>query len=96
METIHDFDAWLDLEQPEGHEEIYDLYRSVQLRKTGGFYHVSTKGEQTFIRGQSSTLRLANEKARHAFLAKVVALKDDDQMSMEGWYEFRRSMAKDD
>jgi hypothetical protein len=52
METIHDFDAWLDLEHPEGHEEIYDLYRSVQLRKTVGSYSVTTKAEETFTRGK--------------------------------------------
>jgi hypothetical protein len=93
MTTTTDFEIWLEENEPEGHAEIYALYQTVVTRNAWGAYVVTNVGDKTFVKGPSSTLLLANEKARKAFLSKVDALRDDRELDMEGWYHFRRNMA---
>ena len=78
---------------PEGHEEIYALYQAVENREGHGPFDVTTKGEMTFVKGHASTLVLANQNARSAFLKMVDDLKNDNELDMESWYGFRRNMA---
>jgi hypothetical protein len=93
-----DFRLWLAENQPEedDHEEIYALYRAAMDRSDYGIWEVTTSGAKTFIKGPEGTLQLLSEKARTAFIGEVSKLTSDPQMKMEGWYEYKRAMAKDD
>ena len=93
MSTTTSFDVWLEENEPEGHEEIYALYQAVERRDDWGLYNVTNDGDRTFVKGPTSTLLLASDKARKAFLTKVNALKDDKELNMESWYHFRHNLA---
>lgn len=96
MTDTSDFRAWLEENQPEGHEEIFCLYKAVESQESHGLWDVSVKDDKTFIKGPSGTLQLLSDKARIAFLKAVEALKDDKEMDMDSWYGFKVAMAKDD
>jgi hypothetical protein len=96
MSGTTDFDSWLAANDPKGFESIYNLHRTVLDRRSYGGWEVTTKDAKTFIKGCDETLQLLSEKARFAFLARIDDLKDDPELTMEGWYEFNRAMAKDD
>lgn len=97
MTNTTNFDAWLEEHQPEGPEEIYCLYKAALDRRDWGRWSVTTEGDKTFIKGSEGTLQLVSEAARHAFITKVDDLKDAEPgMTMEGWYDIHRSVAKDD
>lgn len=93
MPNTTDFEVWLEDNEPDGYEEIYTLYRSVEDRESNGIWVVTNAGDKTFVTGSNSTLQLLSEKARRAFLAAVVALKSDPEMDMESWYGYERNMA---
>lgn len=93
MTDTPDFNVWLDENEPDGHEEIYALYQSVDERESVGVWDVKIQGDKTFITGPFGTLQLLSEKARLAFLRKVESLKSDPDMDMESWYGFERNMA---
>lgn len=93
MPSTTDFEVWLEENEPDGYEEIYALYRSVEEREANGNWDVTTNGEKTFVTGSTSTLQLLSEKARLAFLKQVELLKTDPEMDMDSWYGFERSMA---
>lgn len=95
MTDTSDFDLWLSENEPAGYEDIYNLYRAVVDRESMGMWQVSTKGDKTFVKGPEGTLQLLSEDARKAFLPRVEHLNDSD-MSMDGWYEYHRAMAKKD
>ena len=92
-ESTADFEAWLEANDPEGHEETYALYMAVDLREDYGIWSVKTKGDKTFIEGHASTLALLGEKARSAFLVKVRGLTGQQELDIESWYGFERNMA---
>jgi hypothetical protein len=93
MDSTSNFDAWLEQNDVEGHEEIYALHQALEGRKTFGNFEVTRDGEKTFIKGPASILVLATNKARVAFLKTVEQLKGDDDLDMDSWYSFKRSMA---
>jgi hypothetical protein len=93
MSSTTNFEVWLDENEPDGHEEIFTLYLSVNEREGHGVWRVSTNGDKTFVTGPTSTLDLLSDYARLTFLRKVEALKRDPEMDMESWYLFERSMA---
>jgi hypothetical protein len=93
MDSTSSFDDWLEQNDVEGHEEVYALYQAVEGRETFGNFEVSTEGGKTFIKGPASILVLATNKARVAFLKTVEQLKGDDDLDMDSWYSFKRSMA---
>jgi len=93
MPSTTDFDEWLEENNPDGHEEIYTLYLSVDEREGNGIWEVTTKDDKTFVSGSTSTLQLLSEKSRLAFLRKIEGLKSDPEMDMESWYGFERNMA---
>lgn len=97
MATITDFDTWLEEAAPEGYEEIYALYKCVEGEEDFGAWECGKNNNMLFIKTShtSNTLMLASPKAKQAFLTTITSrYVGEDGMSMEGWYEFRRSMAK--
>ena len=100
MATITDFEAWLDQADPEGHEEVYSLYRAVvDTTQMGPFQCKPAKGGNGLIVYADhidDTLLLASDKAKSAFLNEIEKRYVNNDMNIEGWYEFNRSMAKND
>lgn len=100
MAKITDFEAWLDQVDPEGHEEVYSLYRSVaDATQIGLFESKPAKGGKGLIVYKDHIddyLLLASDKAKSAFLNEIEKRYVDNDMNIEGWYEFHRSMAKND
>ncbi len=47
MATITDFDAWLDMADAEGHEEVYSLYRAVSDIDEMGMYECSSCNKES-------------------------------------------------
>ncbi len=74
-------------------EDYYCLYEAVSSRETVGDFEVSIKDEMTFIKGATSTLCLATENARLAFLREVENLKDDKDMDWDSWIGYKRNMS---
>ena len=100
MTTITDFASWLDQADPEGHEEVYSLYRAVQDRDEWGPFNAKPArgGDGVIVYADhiDDTLLLASEKAFEAFSKEIERRYVDSDLNIEGWYEFRRSMAKHD
>jgi len=92
-----DFDEWLGEAAPEGHEEVYSLYKTVSTGEGWGSYSTTTRGQQRFVIGPGGqVLVLASAKAVKAFLAKIEdEYKDDKELDMESWYGLQRTMASD-
>ena len=97
MATITDFDSWLDQADPDGHEEVYALYRAVADVDEFGMYKCTMNNEKYFVKGDHTddTLMLASEKAHSAFL-NVINSRFEIEGDIEGWYGYKRAMAKDD
>lgn len=100
MATIKDFDAWLEEANPDDFEEIYALYCTVKDEESSAWYQCSrSKDKQRFfIKGSNTedTLMLLSDKAKASFLSLIVSRYCDRDNDMEMWYDFKRSMAKDD
>jgi hypothetical protein len=66
MINMPDFEEWLAAHEPEGHDEIIDLWRAANERETNGMWKVTTKDtalcEKTFIAGPEGTMELLSEK----------------------------------
>ena len=72
MATTTEFDAWLDVNDPETEQEKDDLINSVQNVQAVGDFSTTKKGDKLFVKGWvDDTLLLASEKARLAFIARV-------------------------
>jgi hypothetical protein len=100
MSTTTDFREWLDNVELEDHDEVYSLYRAVKDGTTFGIFDVKPArgaGERWIVSAShlDQSLLLASSDARQAFLVHLTKTHCDD-MEMEGWYSFKRAMAKDD
>src|ERR1035441_2135983 len=85
METTTEFDAWLDVNDPETEMEKENLINSVQNVQTFGDYPTTKNGDKYFVKGWADdTLLLASEKARSAFIARVRLIKVPDDLE-EGY-----------
>ncbi|MBC2592793.1 hypothetical protein H5P28_00820 [Ruficoccus amylovorans] len=102
METITDFIAWLDGAEPEGHDEVYSLYRSVKDCKAWGSYKTVPargNGDRWIVTADhidSCNLLLASERAKEAFLLHLERTYCDNDLDMEGWHAFKHAMSKND
>ena len=99
MEQTTSFDTWFDIVQPNDHEDVYSLYRAVKDGANFGFYNCGKANDKSmwFVTtgDGENKLVLASEKARDAFLAQLQARYAGD-MTIEGWYQFKRGMSKND
>lgn len=97
MAIITDFNEWLDEADPDSHEEIYALFRAVEDINQNGMYKCWINNKKYFVKGDhtTNTLILASEKAYYAFLKEINA-RFELEGDIEGWYGFKRAMAKDD
>lgn len=101
MAEITDFIAWLDGAEPEDHNEVYSLYRSVKDCDSWGPYTTSLAkggGERWIVSAThvDGPLLLASTKARDAFLLHLEKTYCGGDLDMEGWYAFKHAMEKDD
>jgi hypothetical protein len=94
--TITDFDSWLDLAEPEGHEEVYSLHRSITDVADMGLYECSENNGKYFLKAShvDETLMLASDKAVRAFVATIESRFDIDDI--ETWYGDHHAISKDD
>ncbi|MDD5486633.1 MAG: hypothetical protein PHW65_03675 [Dehalococcoidales bacterium] len=99
MDTITDFNIWLEQADPEDFEDVYCLYHAVKDKENYGLYECKkSKDGKLFIKADHTeeTLMLASQKAIDAFLNLIERRYVDPGMEIEGWYEFHRAMAKND
>lgn len=100
MATITDFNAWLDMVDAEGHEEVYSLYCAVSENDDMGMYKCSENNGKYFLKALhfGDTLMLASEKAKNAFLAEITSRFgiSDFGGDIESWYAYCHAMSKDD
>ncbi len=76
MKLIHEFQEWLKGADPEGHQEVYELYKTVKDCSSVGNYNISpakgtTDGWILSAAHLDAGLRLASNKAREAFLSHI-------------------------
>jgi len=97
MATITDFDAWLNEADPDDYEEIYALCRAVMDIDEFGMYKCSMNNGKYFVKGNHTedTLMLASEKARLAFVG-TIDVRFKMEGNLEGWYQYKRAMTKND
>jgi len=96
MNTTTDFEEWWQDNEPDTHEEIYELYNCVQSSDGGGTYEINSDDEKTFVSGHVSRLALVSEKARLAFLRYIDRNKGDEELDIDSWYGLQVALAKDD
>ena len=88
-----DIETWLEENDPEGVEEIADLYSAAQDQESMGLWEVEIDQNKTmFIYGPQSILVLPSTKARNFLMKNVAKLKDDDELGMESWRNFHRNL----
>lgn len=100
MGIITDFQAFIDCADLEDYEDVYCLYRSVkEITEYAGFSTTqksTSKGNSYFVKYiHDDLLMLASEKARNYFMT-FLEQKYTGDMDMEGWYAYKRAMAKND
>lgn len=100
MTTITDFEAFLDQAEPDDHEEVYALYKAVEDCTDMTWYECVEAPNGKWIVSSPNAedkLLLASQQAKDAFLHLVSERYIDDQdQDIEGWYGYKRAMAKDD
>lgn len=99
MGTITDFNIWLEQAVPEDFEEVYCLYHAVKDKENYGLYECKKSADgKLFIEANhiEDTLMLASQKAIDSFLHLIESRYVEPGMTIEGWYEFHRGMAKND
>jgi hypothetical protein len=99
MATITEFDAWFDMADLDDHEEVYSLYRAVSGRDEMGMYKCDVNNGKYFVTADhvDDTLMLASDKALNAFLSEIESrFGISDFGDIEGWYGYKRAMAKSD
>ena len=100
MAAITDFQAWLECADLESYEEVYSLYRSVADCSDYGLFNtqIANGKDNGWIVTASyldDTLHLCSEKAKDTFLSMIEKRYCGD-MTMEGWYAYKREMEKED
>ncbi len=98
METITDFQAWLDEIDLDNYDDIDSLYRSVNENDKYGMFETKVAPNGQYI--VSSTiaddkLRLASDKAKDCFLHLIEKVYCNGEPE-DIWYSFKRAMEKDD
>ncbi|HAS8529119.1 hypothetical protein ABMY37_21360 [Vibrio vulnificus] len=99
MATITEFDAWLDMADLEGHEEVYALHQAVSGREDVGMFQCQENNGKFFVTANhvDDTLMLASEDAYRYFLTVIEKRFGISEFGdIEGWYGYSRAMAKDD
>ena len=98
MSTHSDFDLWLDSIDLTNYDDIYSLYRAVSDEKDCGMFECQKNGEKLFIKSSNTddVLFLASEKAKNYFIEIIQKRFVDSEMSIDGWYEFKKAMGKED
>lgn len=97
METITDFQIWIDNLDSHDIEDIFNLYECISQKSEMGNFRYSEKGGRVFITCTCNKLKLmlASDSAIQAFLSKL----DIDFSGEFGWvggqWEFDRNMRKD-
>lgn len=98
MQATTNFIDWLTEVEPENHEEVYSLYRSINdCDEWSCFKTEEARGNGWIVSAShmDQPLLLASEKAKKAFLIHIEKAYCDD-LEMEGWYAFMHAMAKND
>jgi hypothetical protein len=96
MNTQTDFELWLSVNQPSDPDEIYNLYRAVKDEQTVGGWEVTKSNNSICVKGIDGWVAITSKSAKDLFLNLIDNLKGDPSQTMEGWYEFHRSMNKND
>ena len=94
MESITDFNEWLECVDPKDYEEVCCLYRAVRDGGDRGMYSARKKGSKIFVKGPGCdvTLLIASDKVKDYFLSILESKYCDKDMKMEDWYQYKRSM----
>jgi hypothetical protein len=100
MSTTIDFQEWLGNVELEDYEEIYSLYRAVKDATSFGIFDVKPargSGERWIVTASCTdqSLLIVSSDARTALLLHLTKTYCGD-LDMEGWYAYKRAMAKDD
>lgn len=101
METITDFQKWLEGVEPEDHNEVYALYKAVQECSSYGIYEVKpARGQEgrwiVTAKHVNQPLLLNSEEARKTFLNLIARKYTDGELDMESWHSYKCALIKDD
>lgn len=88
---------WVESLDLEGYEEIYCLYRSIEVLDEYGLFTTRKKGGKIFVKSSllDEELQLNSEKQKQEML-KFIEDEYMNGMDSEGFYGFNRAMEKDD
>ena len=97
-ETISDFNVWLDNLNEPSLEDIYCLYHCITNIEEIGRFKGSKKQDKIFVSSEINefTLMLVNENSKNAFLKMLDYRWGNSYGSVNGNYEFHRSMQKEE
>lgn len=103
MAKTTNYEEWLQNVQPQGPEEVFDLYSSVgNFEGSGRFYttkNVTNDGYEYIVRadGVEDDLFLDSDEAKFAFLAHLKTnYTDAGENDIDGWYELKKELGRTD
>lgn len=103
MAKTTNYEEWLENVQPQGAEEVFDLYSSVgNFEGSGRFYttkNVTNDGYEYIVRadGVEDDLFLDSDEAKFAFLSHLKTnYTDAGENDIDAWYELKKELGRTD
>jgi hypothetical protein len=97
MATTTNIQSWLEFIEPENYEEIYALYCSViDNEELGGFKCISVGNNYHVTHASCDDTLVLTKSSKVFFLNLIQTTYVDSDMGIEGWFDYKRSMEKED
>jgi hypothetical protein len=103
MAKVTDYKEWLSGVDLDGHQKVYDLYRSVGNFEGAGIFHtakeVTNDGYQYLVQAQGTadSLFLESDQAKFEFLEYLAKNYTDEQEGdVQKWYKLKTELGQID
>jgi hypothetical protein len=99
MGKSSDYNEWISKVILEGHQDVYDLYNSVNNYESVGKFHTSKEvtntGSEYLVKaeGNQDSLLLNSEEEKFSFLQHIAdEYTDSGDGSIETWYKLKKEL----
>lgn len=103
MGNTTEFKEWLSNVNLDDHQDVYDLYNSINNYETAGKFHTSKEvtndGSEYFVKaeGNQDPLHLKSEEEKFSFLQFIAEeYTDSGDGNVETWYNLKKEVNKID
>lgn len=99
MGKVTDYKEWISNVNLEGHQDVYDLYNSVNNYESAGKFHTSkeiTNTDSEYLvkaEGNEDSLLLKSEEEKFSFLQHIAdEYTDSGDGDVETWYNLKKEL----